>query len=89
MKGTIIPLPSDAPRVGEIYQHYKGDHYEVVALALHSNDEEWMVVYKPLYNCPDADLFTRPLREWREEIVWPENSTTSTHRFADVHSAQK
>ncbi len=81
MKGNIVPQPADAPKVGETYQHYKGEHYEVVALALHSNDEEWMVVYKPLYETPDALLFTRPLREWREEVVWPESAPVKVQRF--------
>lgn len=84
MKGNIIPLPNDAPKVGETYQHYKGDFYEVVALALHSNDEEWMVVYKPLYDCPDADLFTRPLREWSEKVEWPIASGITFLRFVLV-----
>ena len=84
MKGTIIPPPSTAPKVGEQHKHYKGDFYEVVALALHSNDEEWMVVYKPLYDCPDADLFTRPLREWAEEVVWPTESTRKMVRFKKI-----
>ncbi len=70
MKGNIVPLPLDAPLVGEIYQHYKGDQYRAHLLVLHSNDEEWMVVYEPLYNQPDAPFFTRPLREWREEVLW-------------------
>ena len=70
MEKTITLLPTDAPQVGERFRHYKGDHYEVVSLALHSNDEEWMVVYKPLYENPDAHLFTRPLREWDERVEW-------------------
>lgn len=81
MKGNIVPQPANAPKIGETYKHYKGDLYEVVALALHSNDEEWMVVYKPLYDCPDADLFTRPLREWREEVEWPESAPVTINRF--------
>ena len=81
MKGNIVPLPKDAPNVGETYKHYKGDSYEVVALALHSNDENWMVVYKPLYDCPDADLFTRPLREWREEVEYMSESGQKMPRF--------
>ncbi len=68
MKGHIVPLPEDAPKVGETYRHYKGDLYRVKLLALHSNDEEWMVVYEPLYENPDAPFFTRPLREWREIV---------------------
>ena len=70
MKGNVVPLPKDAPHQGEEYVHYKWDHYRVISLALHSNDDEWMVVYEPLYECPDAHLFTRPLREWREEVEW-------------------
>ncbi|MFA9262555.1 MAG: DUF1653 domain-containing protein [Undibacterium sp.] len=70
MKGTVIPLSADAPKEGETYQHYKGDRYRVKTLALHSNDDEWMVVYEPLYEHPDAPLFTRPLREWRERVEW-------------------
>jgi hypothetical protein len=82
MKGNIVPLPADAPKIGEIYQHYKGYLYEVAALALHSNDEEWMIVYKPLYDCPDAVLFTRPLREWKEEVEWPVGSGVFLYRFS-------
>lgn len=81
MKGNIVPQPADTPKIGETYKHYKGDSYEVFALALHSNDEEWMVVYKPLYETPDALMFTRPLREWKEEVTWPENSSVTMQRF--------
>lgn len=70
MKGNVVPLPADAPKEGETYRHYKGDSYQVNALALHSNDDEWMVVYEPLYENPDAPLFTRPLREWHERVEW-------------------
>ena len=70
MKGNVVPLPEGAPQMGETYRHYKGDLYRVKLLALHSNDDEWMVVYEPLYENPDAPLFTRPLREWREGVEW-------------------
>ena len=66
----VQPLPADAPKPGDIYAHYKGDSYKVVSLALHSNDEEWMVVYEPMYENPAAPLFIRPLREWNEEVEW-------------------
>lgn len=70
MKGHIVPLPEYAPKEGEVYRHYKGDLYRVKLLALHSNDEEWMVVYEPLYEHPDAPYFTRPLSEWRANVAW-------------------
>lgn len=70
MKGIIIALPDDAPLPGQEFRHYKGDHYLVKTIALHSNDDEWMVIYEPLYENPAAPLFTRPLREWREVVEW-------------------
>ncbi len=81
MKGNVVSLPERAPKEGEVYQHYKGDQYRVKLLALHSNDDEWMVVYEPLYENPDAPFFTRPLREWFEEVEW-EGKTVE--RFASV-----
>jgi hypothetical protein len=88
MKGNIVPLPNGAPKAGETYKHYKGDLYQVVLLALHSNDEVWMVVYKPLYENPDASYFTRPLFEWFEDVAWPLGSQTRTARFTHVdHSS--
>lgn len=70
-KGVIPNLPEDFPKKGEVYEHYKnGDKYEVVGLAIHSNDDIWMVVYKPLYEFADAEMFTRPLSEWAEEVSW-------------------
>lgn len=70
MRGNKVLLPADAPKVEQTYRHYKGDLYRVKVLALHSNDDEWMVVYEPLYANPDAPLFTRPLREWCEIVEW-------------------
>lgn len=32
-----------------IYQHYKGPRYEVFGLSRHSETEEYLVVYRPLY----------------------------------------
>ena len=70
-KGNILPIPVDAPKTGEIYAHYKtGDKYRVIDIALHSNDDEWMVVYEPMYENPAAKLFTRPFKEWREVGGW-------------------
>ena len=72
----VPPLPTNAPRAGEVYRHYKGDTYRIVLLAEHSNDDEWMVVYEPLYENPDAPYFTRPLREWDEVVEWQGQTKT-------------
>lgn len=68
MKGDPVPaIPSEAPKVGEVYQHYKGDQYNVVGIALDSTDH-WVVVYEPLYTGAVASLFTRPVDEWHEVV---------------------
>ncbi|MFP4208167.1 MAG: DUF1653 domain-containing protein [Wenzhouxiangella sp.] len=41
------------------YRHFKGAEYEVIDLARHSETEEWMVVYRPLYG--ERALWVRPL----------------------------
>ena len=70
MKGNIIPLPDNSPKEKEVYQHYKGDLYRVHELALHSDDEVWMVIYEAVYENPDAHLFALPLSKWRDDVEW-------------------
>ena len=41
-----------------IYQHYKGQQYEVLGCAHHSETEELLVVYRALYG--DYGLWVRP-----------------------------
>ncbi len=41
------------------YRHFKGGEYEVIDIARHSETEEWMVVYRPLYG--ERGLWVRPL----------------------------
>lgn len=55
-----------------IYKHYKGNLYEVLSLAVHSETLEMMVVYKPLYKSPDfpdGTLWVRPLSMFEETVV--------------------
>ena len=49
-----------------IYQHYKGNYYEVLQLARHSETEEWMVIYKTLYD--EETLWVRPYKMFTETI---------------------
>ena len=52
--------------VGKTYRHYKGNEYEVVAIALHSETLEEMVVYRALYG--DGKVWVRPRKMWDEEV---------------------
>lgn len=49
------------------YRHYKGNEYEVVGVARHSETEEELVVYRKLYG--DHSLWVRPLAMFREIVV--------------------
>ena len=49
-----------------IYKHYKGNMYELLYIANHSETLEKMVVYKALYG--DEEIWVRPASMWSEEI---------------------
>lgn len=48
------------------YQHYKNRQYELIGIATHSETEELMAVYRPLYG--DRALWVRPLVMFLETI---------------------
>ena len=50
-----------------IYRHYKGNKYEVIGAAKHSETLEQMVVYRALYG--DMGLWVRPQEMFRETVV--------------------
>lgn len=49
-----------------IYRHYKGNLYQVLHLARHSETEEWLVVYRALYG--DFGIWVRPLAMFTETV---------------------
>ncbi len=49
------------------YRHFKGNEYEVIGIAKHSETLEPMVVYKALYG--DGDIWVRPYEMWNETIT--------------------
>jgi len=48
------------------YQHYKGNFYRVEGIATHSETEEKMVIYRPLYG--EGALWVRPLSMFIESV---------------------
>ena len=48
------------------YRHFKGQAYEVIGTARHSETEEECVVYRALYG--DGALWVRPRAMWDEQI---------------------
>lgn len=48
------------------YKHFKGNEYEVIDIAKHSETFEEMVVYRALSS--DHGLWVRPLKMFLEEV---------------------
>ncbi|MBE6671018.1 MAG: DUF1653 domain-containing protein [Ruminococcaceae bacterium] len=48
------------------YRHFKGNEYEVLCVAKHSETTEPMVVYRALYG--ERDVWVRPLSMWNETV---------------------
>ena len=48
------------------YQHFKGNLYEVIGIARHSETREEMVVYRALYG--EYGLWVRPAVMWTETV---------------------
>lgn len=55
----------DYPKKG-VYRHFKGNRYELVDIARHSETLEEMVVYRALYG--EGGLWVRPLSMWSERV---------------------
>ena len=63
-----------------LYRHYKGGDYAVYGVATHSETEESMVVYRPLYG--ERALWVRPLAMF-EEVVERDGETMPRFEFVE------
>jgi hypothetical protein len=62
------------------YRHYKGQFYQVLLTARHSETREWIVVYRCLYD--DYSIWVRPLEMFVEDVIL--ESGQSVTRFAYI-----
>ena len=68
--------------IGAKYRHYKGNLYEVVGVARHSETQEEMVVYRALYG--EGGLWVRPAAMWNETV---EREGRTFRRFTYIGEA--
>ncbi|HLV48865.1 MAG TPA: DUF1653 domain-containing protein [Aliidiomarina sp.] len=65
-----------------LYRHYKGNEYEVIDTVRHSENEGWLVLYRPLYGA--QQLWVRPYEMFIETV---EVEGKSIARFEYVGNA--
>ena len=65
------------------YRHFKGNEYQVIGIARHSETLEPMVVYRPLYG--EGGLWVRPAKMWNETV---ERDGQTRKRFEKIRDAE-
>ena len=65
-----------------IYHHYKGNHYEVIGFARHSETLEDMVIYKALYG--EGGTWVRPLSMW-DNLIEVDGKTVKRFEYVAEH----
>ena len=70
-------------KIGKIYKHFKGNYYFIQDVALDSETKERIVVYRPIYDRNDSQIWVRREAMFLEKIdeTRKDNITGQKYRF--------
>ena len=70
-------------KVGKVYRHFKGNYYFIEDIALDSETQERVVIYKPIYDRNDSKIWVRRESMFLEKIdeTRKDNITGQKYRF--------
>ena len=78
-------------KIGKIYRHFKGNYYFIQDVALDSETKERIVVYRPIYDRTDSQIWVRREEMFLEEIdqTRKDNITGQKYRFELAEDLEK
>ena len=74
-------------KAGGLYRHFKGRNYRVIAVAIHTETEEKLVIYQALYGT--MEIYARPYEMFASEVdreKYPD--VTQKYRFQEINEAE-
>ena len=58
----------DIPKINEIYRHFKGTLYEVMAIGTDTETEEQVVIYRPYNSSSQDKIWVRPYNSFISKV---------------------